>query len=98
MQSAENVLKHRNDLDLEFAMGHMTWPSMPSHNSWVASGTRHEHPRCQALFILINHLLMPDALKAFKMNKSNGGVQQGQKDTKKCGGIGAKPESDQHKV
>ena len=41
MQSAENVLKHRNDLDLGFAVGHMTWPSMPSHDPWVASGTRH---------------------------------------------------------
>ena len=40
-----------------------------------------EHPRCQALFISINHLLMPDALEAFEMNKSNGGVQRRQKDT-----------------
>ena len=32
-------------------------------------------------FYLINHLLMPDALEAFEMNKSNGGVQRRQKDT-----------------
>ncbi|KAF8588139.1 hypothetical protein K439DRAFT_1658713 [Ramaria rubella] len=43
------------------------------------------HPRCQALFIfdqsLAHAALPPDALKAFEMNKSNGGKQRRQKDT-----------------
>ena len=46
------------------------------------------HPGCQALFIFDQSLqpsahaaLAPDALKAFEMNKSNGGAQQKQKDT-----------------
>jgi len=43
------------------------------------------HPGCQALFIfdqsLAHAALPPDALKAFEMNKSNGGKQRWQKDT-----------------
>jgi hypothetical protein len=43
------------------------------------------HPGCQALFIFdqssAHASLPPDALKAFEMNKGNGGKQQTQKDT-----------------
>jgi hypothetical protein len=43
------------------------------------------HPGCQALFIYdqssAHATLAPDTLKAFKMNKSNGGAQHQQKDT-----------------
>ena len=43
------------------------------------------HPGCQALFIFdqssTHAALPPDALKAFEMNKSNGGKQRRQKDT-----------------
>ena len=43
------------------------------------------HPGCQALFIFdqssAHAALAPDALKAFEMNKSNGGAQRRQKDT-----------------
>jgi hypothetical protein len=43
------------------------------------------HPTCQALFIFdqsfAHAALAPDALKAFEMNKSNGGAQRRQKDT-----------------
>jgi len=43
------------------------------------------HPGCQALFIFdqssAHAALPPDALKAFEMNKSNGGAQRRQKDT-----------------
>ena len=43
------------------------------------------HPSCQALFIFnpssAHAALPPDALKAFEMNKSNGGKQRRQKDT-----------------
>jgi len=43
------------------------------------------HPGCQALFIFdqssAHAALPPDALKAFEMNKSNGGAQCRQKDT-----------------
>jgi len=43
------------------------------------------HPGCQALFIFdqssAHAALPPDALKAFEMNKSNGGKQRRQKDT-----------------
>ena len=43
------------------------------------------HPSCQALFIFdqssAHASLPPDALKAFEMNKSNGGSQRRQKDT-----------------
>ena len=43
------------------------------------------HPGCQALFIFdqssAHASLPPDALKAFDMNKSNGGSQRHQKDT-----------------
>jgi hypothetical protein len=43
------------------------------------------HPNCQALFIFdqssAHALLPPDALKAFEMNKSNGGAQRKQCDT-----------------
>ena len=43
------------------------------------------HPGCQALFIFdqssAHAALPPNALKAFKMNKSNGGKQRWQKDT-----------------
>ena len=43
------------------------------------------HPRCQALFIFnqssAHAALAPDTLKAFEMNKSNGGAQRKQKDT-----------------
>jgi hypothetical protein len=43
------------------------------------------HPGCQALFIFDQssaHTVLPeDALKAFEMNKSNGGKQCHQKDT-----------------
>lgn len=43
------------------------------------------HPSCQALFIFdqssAHASLAPDALRAFEMNKSNGGKQQKQKDT-----------------
>lgn len=43
------------------------------------------HPGCQALFIFdqssAHAALPPDALKAFEMNKSNGGKQRHQKDT-----------------
>ncbi|EDR06554.1 uncharacterized protein LACBIDRAFT_300092 [Laccaria bicolor S238N-H82] len=43
------------------------------------------HPGCQALFIYdqssAHAALAPDALKAFEMNKSNGGAQRRQKDT-----------------
>ena len=42
------------------------------------------HPGCQALFIYdqssAHAVLAPDALKAFEMNKSNGGAQRRQKD------------------
>ena len=44
-------------------------------------------PGCEALFIFdqssqaAHAALAPDALKAFKMNKLNGGAQQKQKDT-----------------
>lgn len=45
----------------------------------------HRNPDCQALFVLdqsSNHVsLPPDALKAFKMNKSDGGKQRVQHDT-----------------
>jgi hypothetical protein len=44
------------------------------------------HPDCQALFIFdqssAHASLPPDALKAFEMNKSNGGKQRKQRDTK----------------
>jgi hypothetical protein len=43
------------------------------------------HPGCQALFVFdqssAHAALPPDALKAFEMNKSNGGKQRFQKDT-----------------
>ena len=43
------------------------------------------HPGCQALFVFdqssAHAALLPDALKAFEMNKSNGGKQCRQKDT-----------------
>jgi hypothetical protein len=43
------------------------------------------HPNCQALFIFdqssAHASLPPDALKAFEMNKSNGGAQRKQRDT-----------------
>ena len=43
------------------------------------------HPNCQALFIFnqssAHASLPPDALKAFEMNKSNGGKQRKQRDT-----------------
>ena len=43
------------------------------------------HPGCQALFIFdqssAHASLLPDALKAFNMNKSNGGAQCKQKNT-----------------
>ena len=43
------------------------------------------HPDCQALFVFNQSLahasLPPDALKAFEMNKSNGGKQRKQRDT-----------------
>ena len=43
------------------------------------------HPNCQALFIFdqssAHASLPPDALKAFEMNKSNGGKQRKQHDT-----------------
>jgi hypothetical protein len=43
------------------------------------------HPGCQALFIFdqssAHAALPPDALKAFEMNKSNGGKQRHQRDT-----------------
>ena len=43
------------------------------------------HPGCQALFIFdqssAHASLPPDALKAFNMNKSNGGAQRKQKNT-----------------
>ena len=43
------------------------------------------HPGCQALFVFdqssAHATLPPDALKAFEMNKSNGGKQRFQKDT-----------------
>jgi hypothetical protein len=43
------------------------------------------HPGCQALFVFDQssaHAALPsDALKAFEMNKSNGGAQRRQKDT-----------------
>lgn len=43
------------------------------------------HPDCQALFVFdqssAHASLPPDALKAFEMNKSNGGKQRTQRDT-----------------
>jgi len=43
------------------------------------------HPGCQALFVFdqssAHAALPPDSLKAFEMNKSNGGKQRRQKDT-----------------
>jgi hypothetical protein len=53
---------------------------VPSYNPTPAA-----HPDCQALFIFdqssAHASLPPDALKAFTMNKSNGGAQRKQKNT-----------------